>query len=466
MALELKQELKLGQHLVMTPQLQMAIKFLQLSRVDLLEYVQDELQQNPVLEEASTTVEPVPDKAESIDAEKEKDSDVKQEKAELSDSMYEYLMDSATEGPNLARRKDRDDVPSYIDAFVTTQTTLIDHLLWQLHLSTLTPKELEIGEFILGNLNEDGYLKEIATPEIAREFNVEERVAEEVLVKIQGFDPLGVGARNLKECLFIQARFLPSHTPIVEDIIERHLSYLETKDYSSIALELGVAEEMVEEAVKIILGLDPKPGRAYGAVTNSQYVIPDVFIEKVEEDYVVTLNDDGLPKLKINHYYRKMLKKNGDITGNTKDYLQNKLQAAFWLIKSIHQRQATLLKITRSLIGFQREFLDKGLDFIRPLILKDVADDVGVHESTVSRVTTNKYASTPQGVIELKSFFRKGMYMKDGSGVLCNTISDRIQNLVASENPAKPLSDRDLVRMLRTFNIDMARRTVAKYRER
>jgi RNA polymerase sigma-54 factor len=330
-------------------------------------------------------------------------------------------------------------------------------------LSKFDKDELEIGEFIIGNIGDDGYLTS-TLEDISEEFNLSDGVAAEVLKKVQKFDPVGVAARDVKECLLIQAGFLFPSNPLVTEIIDSCLPLLETKDYQAISKKLEVHPEAVTEAVKTILELEPKPGRAFSTAA-VHYVVPDVFIKIVEDEFVVSLNDNGLPKLRISYHYRTMLRDNNDLSMDTKGYLQQRLRSALWLIKSIHQRQKTLLKITECIVDFQGDFLRKGTGHLKPLILKDVADKVEVHESTVSRVTTNKYAFTPQGILELKYFFNKGISNANGECIASENIKEKIKKIVASEDPIKPLTDESIVRILRRSNIEIARRTVAKYRE-
>ena len=330
-------------------------------------------------------------------------------------------------------------------------------------MSKFDQDELEIGEFIIGNIDDDGYLM-VSLEDISEEFNLSDGVAEEVLKKVQKFDPIGVAARDVKECLLIQAGFLSSSNSLVTEIIDCCLPLLETKDYQGISKQLDVPCEAVAEAVKTILELEPKPGRAF-STSAVHYVVPDVFIKLVEDEFVISLNDSGLPKLRISYHYRTMLRDNNDLSMDTKGYLQQRLRSALWLIKSIHQRQKTLLKITKCIVDFQGDYLRKGIGHLKPLILKDVADKVEVHESTVSRVTTNKYAYTPQGIYELKYFFNKGISNAYGDCIASETIKEKIKNIVASEDPTKPLTDESIVRVLRRSDIEIARRTVAKYRE-
>ncbi len=461
MAMELRQVMKLSQQLVMTPQLQLSIKLLQLSRLELVDYVKEELEKNPVLEETSGIGDS--ESAETGDAkDKKEEAEVKGE-GEKEEAVFDYLSDSPSGGLSSRSQVSKDTETPSVDAYLSDETTLIDHLLWQLHLSKFDQDELEIGEFIIGNIGDDGYLTS-TLEDISEEFDLSDGVAESVLKKVQKFDPVGVAARDVKECLLIQAGFLFPSNPLVTEIIDCCLPLLETKDYQAISKKLDVPSEAVTEAVKTILELEPKPGRAF-STSAVHYVVPDVYIKIVEDEFVVSLNDNGLPKLRISYQYRTMLRDNNDLSMDTKGYLQQRLRSALWLIKSIHQRQKTLLKITECIVDFQGDFLRKGIGHLKPLILRDVADKVEVHESTVSRVTTNKYAFTPQGILELKYFFNKGISNANGECIASETIKEKIKKIVSSEDPIKPLTDESIVRILRRSDIEIARRTVAKYRE-
>ena len=451
MAQELRQDLKLTQQLVITPQLQLAIKLLQLSRVELLDAIKEEVQVNPLLEldEAS-----VSERSGLEDSSKEP-----QEGENLSD-LYDYLAMDDGRGPSFGTWSDDDD--SSPETFLAKRPTLVDHLLWQLKLSRFTPREEEIGTYLIGNIDDDGYLK-VELSEVARLFHTSVEEVEDVLKRIQRFDPVGVGARDLKECLLVQLEVLGKDAPLLERIIKEHLEYLERGDHTGLARRLGVSPQEVVEALKVLSLLDPKPGRIYSS-DETHYIVPDVYIQKVGNDFVVLLNDDGLPKLRLSPYYREMLKEGDDLSEEAKAYLKERFRSALWFIKSIHQRQRTLYKVASCIAEFQKDFLEKGIDHLKPLILRDVAEAIGVHESTVSRVTTNKYAHTPQGIFELKFFFNKGFH-RDGENVAVEAVKEKIRKIIASEDPRRPYADQAIVKILRSQNIDIARRTVAKYRE-
>ncbi len=487
MGLELKQHMKMTQQLVMTPQLQQAIKLLQLSRMELVDLIRTEVTENPLLEGADDPEEePVQSgdsPAEVADHESkpepkegEKSEEVKGEEGANEIDWDQYLDHYQLQGHTAPSNRNLTDeeMPGF-EATLTRKTDLVDHLSWQLRLTNLSRDEERIAMLIVGNLDDDGYFKmpavegeseESATRDplvrVAFEGGVGVEFAERVLKRVQTLDPLGVAARDLRECLLIQVRALNADTPEIVAIIERHLKHLESKNYGAIAKDLKVSIEEVVKAVKVICRLEPKPGRAFSG-EEPQYITPDVYVHKMGDKYVTVLNDDGLSKLRISGMYRAALK-NGQ-AGAAKEYIQEKLRSAVWLIRSIHQRQRTIYKVTESIVKFQRDFLDKGIAFLKPLILRDVAEDIGMHESTVSRVTTNKYVHTPQGIYELKFFFNSAINKTGGDEIASEAVKNHIKQIVAAEDPKRPHSDQRIVEILKGQNIEIARRTVAKYRE-
>lgn len=467
MAYELKQELKLTQSLVMTPQLQLAIKLLQLSRLELVEMVREEVQTNPVLEEAPET-----------DSETPPELTPAPEKQEVDwESYLETQADSRPTGIDFSRHEEEDD---FVGNIPSLGGSLVEHLTGQLHVCGLTEDEVRAGEVIIGNVNSDGYLRLIErTPEmteleyekqtvaeLAADAGVDADTVEKVLAVIQQFDPLGSGSRHLKECLLIQARNLPVRDTVIEEILQHHIEKLGTKNYKAIGRAIGIPVEDVYEAVKIISGcLNPNPGSGFGT-DDSRAIIPDVFIHKVGDEYVITLNDDGMPKLKVSSYYRQLLSDSASGPDeNARGYIQDKFRSAMWLIKSVHQRQRTIYRVVECIVKFQREFLDKGLKCLKPMVLKNVAEEIGVHESTVSRVTSNKYVQTPRGIFELKYFFSTGMSASDGSDLAVEYIKEKLRNIIKAEDAKNPLSDQQIVELLKESGIVVARRTAAKYRE-
>ena len=481
MSLELKQNFRLSQQLVMTPQLQQAIKLLQLSRLELQDLIRDEMNQNPLLEEPGTTEGvDIPDAGEGArEAEAEvakpveKTEEVKGEGAhEIDWDNYLNNYQFTQNAPSGGGRETNEDLPSY-EATLTRKTTLFDHLLWQLKLSALAHEEEQLALLIIGNLDDDGYLKlgEEGDPleRLANESGVSLEKAGRLMRKIQMLDPVGVGARDLPECLLIQARALGCERGLVGTVIRRFLKQVESKNYPAIARELKLPLEEIVAAIKIISQMEPKPGRAFTG-DDAQYITPDIYVHKVGDQYVTVLNDDGLSKLRLSGHYRDALR-NGKLGANgasseAKEYIQEKLRSAVWLIRSIHQRQRTIFKVTESIVKFQRDFLDQGVAALKPLILRDVADDIGMHESTVSRVTTNKFVHTPQGIYELKYFFNSSIgRVGGGEDLASEAVKNGLRQLIATENPSNPHSDQRLVELMRQQGVEIARRTVAKYRE-
>ena len=485
MALELKQQLRLTQQLVMTPQLQQAIKLLQLSRLELAGLVQKELEENPVLEEVLDG-ESESDGDEAADGDREGVSGDAPEAAvvpgseaqeaadgeapaereptdaeKVADIEWQDYMDSH---PQTAIREasSDDDRPS-VEATLTRRATLSDHLEGQLQLATFPIEEEVAAHFIIGNVDERGFLQS-TLDEISRQSGVREETVAAALVKVQEMDPAGVAARDLRECLTIQARVLEVDDPIVLRILDEGLDLLLKHDFRAVARQLSISVEEVAAAATVIGRLEPSPGRAFGG-EDPVYIIPDIYVYKVGDDFHVVLNDDGMPRLRINGLYRDVLARKDGVTKDTKDYVHEKVRSAVWLIKSIHQRQRTIYKVMQSIIKHQRDFFEMGINYLKPLNLRDVADDIEMHESTVSRVTTNKYVHTPQGIFELKYFFNSSINRVSGDAIASESVKDRIRRLINNEDPRRPLSDQRIAEMLKVANIDIARRTVTKYRE-
>jgi len=469
MAIELKQQLKLTQQLVMTPQLQQAIKLLQLSRLELVASIQQELESNPVLEETyeedlteEAAREDAPAEATEVAAQGERES-----AADVPDPDPMPDLDWATFGegdasPGPAVRRDEDERPG-IDGVATRRPTLQEHLQWQLQLGTLGEGARVAARFILGNLDDDGYLRS-TVEEIARQAGVSEALAAETLEAVQALDPPGVAARDLRECLLLQLDALRIRDPLVRRMVDQHLPQLEKRDLRGIARDLDTSLEAVAAAADVVASLEPRPGRPFGG-DDPIYIVPDIYVHKIGDEFHIVLNEDGLPKLRINSLYRDVLGRGANVEKGTRDYVQEKVRSALWLIKSIHQRQRTIYKVMQSIIKHQREFFERGIAHLRPLNLRDVADDIGMHESTVSRVTTNKYAHTPQGIFELKYFFNSSINRVDGDAIASESVKEKIRKIISAEDARRPLSDQRIAAMLRSSNIDIARRTVTKYRE-
>ena len=477
MAFELRQNLKLSQQLIMTPQLQQAIKLLQLSRLELVETINQEMEENPLLEEVSAdeeNIEDVHDQAED-DIQSIEHKDVKQiERTEEitgeGDGREEfdwnnYLEDYGPVGVTYSRKDT--EAPSW-DNVLTESQSLTQYLMWQMKLSPLMKDEMRIGTQIVGNLDQNGYLC-ASVPEIASLENVSEDFVETVLKKIQEFDPPGIAARNLQECLLIQARMLGvGKNRIIEVIIKDYLKDLELKNYLHIARKLKVPLREVETAVLLISSMDPRPGSVYSQ-EKIQAIIPDVYVVKAGGEYKIILNDDGLPRLRISNFYREVMAGLGSHhhgeEENGKKYIRDKVQSATWLIKSIQQRQKTIYKVAESIVKHQRDFFDKGINFLKPLVLRDIAGDVEMHESTISRVVTNKYMHTPRGIFEMKYFFGSSIQRTSGETMASKSVKEEIKKIISKEKPKKPYSDCEIVELLKSNGIDIARRTVAKYRE-
>ena len=464
MAIELRQQLKLTQQLIMTPQLQMAIKLLQLSRLELMDAIRQELEENPTLEEQLETVS-----KEQLDPETKADIQPAEKPPEVTidekisgDIDWSNYIDEYNSPGRVRMETEDHDTPQY-EAFISHKESLSDHLLWQLLMSSPSEEEKRIGSLIIGNIDKDGYLKS-DLEDLAQQGQVTVEDIEEVLFLMQTFDPVGVCARDLTECLLLQAHSLGLKNTLVTEIITHHLNHLENKNYKAICRAQKVSLDEVIAAVNIITALEPKPGREYSD-EEPQYITPDIYVYKTEDDFAIVINDDGLPKLKVNSFYKQAISQNKEVSGNAKDYIQDKLRSAAWLIRSIHQRQKTIYKVMESILKYQREFFDKGITHLKPMVLRDVAEDIGMHESTISRVTTNKYAHTPQGIFELKYFFNSSIKRVHGEAIASASVQEKIRRLIENEDGRKPLSDSKMAEMLKAQNIDIARRTVAKYRE-
>jgi RNA polymerase sigma-54 factor len=471
----MKLALRQTQRVVMTPLLQQAIQLLQLSTLELEQVVRKELEENPLLEEvptepsepsatetpaptasATATTEPTPAPAEpaspetaTVDAERADD---------LPFDLNAALFDEPDERTPVST-EEREELP-FENLAGNDAVLLTDYLMEQLRLATADPVALRVGEAIIGNLDEDGYLR-AELSEVAEGTGTELPVVEQSLQLVQGFDPRGVAARSIQECLLLQVTADPDPDPVTVEILERYFEDLGHRRYAEIARAMKLALDRIMESIEEIQSLEPKPGRRFGG-GDSRYIVPDVTIQKVGNDYVVVLNEEGIPRLRVNSLYRSLLRRSGD---EAKQYVEQKIRSAVWLIKSVEQRQRTLRRVAQSLVNFQREFLDKGLPFLRPLALRDVGDDINMHESTISRVTTNKYVQTPQGLFELKYFFHSGIASTNGSMVSSVSVKKMIRDMVEAENPGTPLSDQEIALALHKQGLTIARRTVAKYRE-
>lgn len=467
MALEIRQSLKLTQSLIMTQKLQQAIKLLQLSRLELLGEISQVLENNPVLEESQDEEkeESTPEIGAPILASHEEPLEGEARKnGEPEASVQEWNWDNFLQDrlmpPAFEEYEDREALP--FESLNPQKPTLKSHLLWQLCMAEVDEAVEGIGVMIIGNLDRDGYLR-ATVEEIAGELGADPARVEEVLMVIQGLDPPGVAARNLKECLKLQLKAQGRQDPLILAIIEDHLPNLGNKNYPAMARDLKAPVEKIIQACEVIFQLEPKPGRGFDT-DDTDYITPDVYVEKVDNDYVIRLNDDGLPKLRVNSFYLEALRGPEKLPDTVKSYIQKHLDNALWFLRSIHQRQKTLHRVTESIVRFQRGFLDHGLSNLKPLTLRQVAEDVQMHESTISRVTTNKYVNTPQGVFDLKFFFNSGINMYLGDQIASESVKEKIRQIVHGENPENPLSDQEIADTLRRQDVLIARRTVAKYR--
>ena len=493
MALELKQNLKLSQQLVITPQLQQAIKLLQLSHMDLVEQIQQELVDNPALEEipgstADETLSETLAKVEHVQAEQQKTENEATNGAEdmdnnwaglddssapaggddkpagddkLTEEQWNQLLDSfSTKGKAGAGVKPRDDLPP-IESTLSSNQTLVEHLLWQLQMQLCTDGERKAAQVIVLNLDDRGYLT-IPLEKVAEEAECHMDDAEGAQMIVQSLEPLGCGSTSLEEVLVIQAKQQYPEDPFFCDIIRNHLRDFERRNYHAVARAMDMDLEDVIEYHKMLSDFEPWPGRAYSDA-DPRYITPDVYIFKVGGQWQIVQNEDGLPKLRVSDYYQRVLQ--GADNKEARDYIKGKLESADFLIKSIYKRQATIYKVVKCILDRQMDFFEHGVEHLRPMILRDVADEIGVHESTVSRVTSNKYMQCPAGIFELKYFFNAGIQQVHGEDIAAESVRARIKALIDAEDSAKPLSDSAIEKKLRAINIKCARRTVAKYRE-
>jgi RNA polymerase sigma-54 factor len=461
MALELQQQLRLTQQLIMTPQLQMAIKLLQLSRLELMEMIFQEMEENPTIDEvADISTGEADDERPDVSSEDIKEVTVEDNLQHEID--WNNYIDEYSSSGNISYEPEEKDTPQY-ETFVTKRKSLDEHILWQLLMTFPSSEEEAIGSIIVGNIDSNGFLT-VTHEEISEMSGYPIETVDNVLTLMQTFDPIGVCARNLEECLLIQAKSLGLNNSIVTDIITNHLTHLQNKNYNAICRALKKDLKDVILAADVIRSLEPRPCHQFNN-DESQYISPDIFVYKEGDEFVIVQNDDGMPRLKVSPFYRDALRQDSQVSGNAKNYIQEKLRSATWLIKSIHQRQRTIYKVMESIVRFQREFFEKGIAYLKPMVLRDVAEDIDMHESTISRVTTNKYVHTPQGIFELKYFFNSSIKRVYGEAIASATVKERIRQIIQNEDKRKPFSDDKIAQILKQSNIEIARRTVAKYRE-
>ncbi len=467
MAITQKLQTRLSQTLVLSPSLQQAIKLLPMTTLELAELLNQESVENPMLEEVPTEeMQAVDPQAQTSEPEAQEQPKPDRPDANWDEQDYAYFFGEYLDDGGYRSRMPVEvkELPP-IENTLSTSGSLADHLLWQLSMrADISPEQREIGEAIIGNLNDDGYLV-ASVDELAQMGGWSASAVESVLGVIQHLDPVGVAARDLQECLTLQLIHEGHAGTPAETIVTEHLRLLQNHQVPEIAKRMGMSIDQLKEHIEVIRHLDPKPGSRYNPAP-SQYVMPDVYIVKVEDQYVAVLNDDGLPQLRISPVYKRLLDtKDDESAAATRAYVKEKFRSALWLLKSVDQRQKTIIKVANSIIQFQKEFLDHGIEHLRPLVLRDVAEDIGMHESTVSRVVNNKYMHTPQGVFEMKFFFHSGISSSFGESVSSVTIKQRIRKIIEAEDGRKPLSDSKIVSILQREGLVLARRTIAKYRE-
>lgn len=465
MPLENRLDLRLSQKLILTPQLQLAIKLLQLTQLELSQMLSQELIENPLLEELEEELEPFDT---NYVYEKEPDKAVSEEDIEtpfenlFTFTIDDYFDERGSDGRDLGYFSPGIDERASFELFQSKKTSLHEHLLWQLMLTGASEEVRRVGEILIGNIDDDGYLK-LSEEEMITLTGSDKETINKAIFLIHDFDPAGVGARDLKECLLLQIKSLNLTNSIVEKIIINNLDELYKKKYSQIAKIYGLTEEEVSAAIKIIKGLEPHPGRSFSS-DDVIYIVPDVYIFKVEGDYQITLNDDWMPKMRLNNQYRRLLQNKDLLSKEDRLFLKEKMKSAIELIKSLQQRNKTIYKVSESILHFQREFFDKGVQYLKPLTLKDVASEIKMHESTISRVTSSKFLSCSHGIFSFKYFFSSSIQSASG-GVSSTSVKDLIKKIISEEDTKKPLSDKAIVEKLKEFDIKIARRTVAKYRE-
>ena len=467
MALEQRLELKLSQKLILTPQLQLSIKLLQLPLLELSQDINQELMNNPLLEETMDREPEEKPETPDMRMEEEPFQELPDDGATPLEKIFGFTTDSyfeerESDGRDLGYfQENAEDVQTFFERN-RKKIDLYEHLLWQLRLSHVSEAIGKPAEIIINNLNEDGYLL-ASFEEIAEAAGGDVKIAEEALAYVQKLDPPGVGARDLQECLLLQLGPLNLKGTLVENILVDGFKELEGKKYKQLALKFKMSLDDIFAAVKIIEGLEPRPGRNYSS-DDPVNIIPDVYVEEVDGNFVITLNDEGIPKLRLSNYYKKLLSNKKSLGLEEKQFLEEKLRAAIWLLKSLDQRNKTIYRVTESILKFQEDFFRKGYKYLKPLNLKNVAEDMGMHESTISRVTSNKYVQCPQGLLSFRFFFSNAVSSEEGN-ISSSIVKDLIKKIISEEDIQKPLNDKKIVEILKEKGINVARRTAAKYRE-
>ena len=451
----------LSQRLAITPSLLQKIELLSVNQLELSDILQQELEENPLLDEVTDHFEAGPEDSQRIQGSEQEAAPV-EEGTHLEDLDFEYFFGDYLGSSYERQEFEPVEQKATFEQFVSSAESLWDYLNWQLNLSGIDSDLRNIAYFIVGNLDEDGYLT-LTSEEICQQLQVSSESVDAALAAVQALDPVGVGCRDLRECLLLQARAAGLEDSLAGVLIRDCLPLIEGRKFSSILSRLACEPEDLSNALELIRGFSPRPGQKY-SVAQPVYVRPDVHIRKVEGEYQVSLNDDGLPKLRINRSYRKLLRKNG-VSKDTKSFIRERFRSAIELLQGVDQREETIFRVCRVIVRHQHDFMESGIRKLKPLLIKDVADELGVHSSTISRVVANKYAHTPQGVMQLRRFFSVGVGHANGENVSTMQVKDRLKRLIRDEDPKKPLSDQKLTDLLNRDGIRITRRTIAKYRD-
>jgi RNA polymerase sigma-54 factor len=452
------------QKLVMTPELIQAIQILQFNTQELDSYVQEQLLTNPVLEQGAASASESQDAQDNSGSTAE--SSIEQSGSEPDIDWKEYLKERQYDDISYRQweYKDPEEKENSYEQYTTADVTLPEHLMFQLQFATLKKGCRNVGRYIIESLDENGYMT-LTTEEISKAMNAPLHKVEEVLDIIHTFDPSGVGARDLKECLMIQLDQKGLLDEAYEKVLGEHLEDLAANRLGAISKCMGITVKEVQEMADMIKSLEPKPGRQFASQTDTRYIVPDVLVERVDDEYLITVNDSSTPRLMVSSYYEKLLNE-AEKDSNLSKYLTDRLNSAMWLIKSIDQRKQTIYNVVEAVVKYQKDFFDKGSKYLKTLTLKQIAEEVGIHESTVSRSINGKYLQSPMGVFEIKYFFSGGVAGgQSGEGISSKSIKSFIKEIVDGEDPKSPYSDQDMVNMLKEKGIDISRRTVAKYRD-
>jgi len=467
MVLKMRLDQRQVQKLILAPALQQAIKLLPLTNLELIEIIDTELSENPLLELEEETLEKGTEKEargtqkESKELKRTPDEEQEQRKEDDSldvESYFQQYFDDGFPSHFIGRKE----IPS-IENTISRSLSLWDHLNWQANLTFFDEKDKEIAYFIIGNVNEDGYLT-VSEEEIAQKNSAPEEKIKKIRDVIKKFDPVGVASLDLRETLLAQMDYLQIKDKIAQAIVNNHLSLLEKSDFSQLAKVLGIPLSALKYHIEIIKGLDPTPGRKYSQEKTS-YVVPDIIVSKEGSEFKVSLNDEGMPRLRISSYYKGLLSKAAEDNPETYRFLKDKMKKALWFLRSLEQRNRTVYKVAKYIVDKQTEFFEKGIDYLKPLTLMELAQEIGVHESTVGRVVTNKYFMTPRGVFSLKYFFHKSIAGDFGEEISSLRVKEKMKKLIESEDKEQPLSDIEIGDILAKENFKIARRTVAKYRK-